>query len=58
MSDARAEGLLSGVYATTIFDWLYSRECASAGFDDLRSELAARLGVVLDGLAPRPGVSA
>jgi AcrR family transcriptional regulator len=57
VSDARAEGLLSGVYVTTIFEWLYTQECACPGFGDLRTELAARLDVVLDGLAPRAGVA-
>ncbi len=52
---ARAEAILSGVYIATLYHWLYCPEACGEGADfDLGDELAARLGVLLDGLvAPR-----
>jgi len=50
----RAESLLSGVYMATIFEWLFCPPEGGQLFTDVRSELTARLTIVLDGMSPRP----
>lgn len=51
----RAHELLTSVYMTTLFQWLFRPvECLSHDFE-LRAELRTRLGMVFDGLAPRHG---
>jgi AcrR family transcriptional regulator len=53
VDDERADALLSGVYMTTLFHWLFCpEECRRQDFD-LRRELRTRLEVVFDGLVPR-----
>ncbi len=49
----RAHSMISGVYVTTLYEWLLCSEgCPpDARIDDLRGELALRLGVLLDGLS-------
>jgi len=50
---ARADAILSSVYIATLFRWLFcSEDCREKEFD-LRRELATRLSLVFDGLAPR-----
>jgi AcrR family transcriptional regulator len=49
----RADALLSGVYITTLFDWLFCpQECVRPDFG-LADELRTRLTIVFDGLTPR-----
>ncbi len=51
---ARADAVLSSVYIATLFHWLACPEdCRDPNFTDLRQELTRRLGLVVDGLAPR-----
>lgn len=53
VSDESADALLSGVYMTTLFHWLFCpEECRRQDFD-LRAELRTRLDLVFDGLVPR-----
>lgn len=48
----RADSLLTSVYMTTLFQWLFCpAECMPHDFD-LRAELRIRLEIVFDGLAP------
>lgn len=50
---ARAHELLTSVYMTTLFQWLFRPvECLAHDFD-LREELRARFTLVFDGLQPR-----
>ena len=53
----RAAALLSGAYISTVYEWLYcpdDHDCASV--PDLRSELSARIGIVVDGLSAHAAV--
>ena len=53
LDDQRAHELLTSVYMTTLFQWLFRpAECLSHDFE-LRAELRARLTLVFDGLEPR-----
>ena len=53
IDDERADALLSGVYMTTLFHWLFCpEECRRTDFE-LRGELRTRLEIVFDGLTPR-----
>lgn len=55
VDDERADALLTGVYMTTLFHWLFCpEECMRKDFD-LRAELRTRLEIVFDGLSPRAG---
>jgi AcrR family transcriptional regulator len=54
VSDVRAGAMLTGVYISTIYEWLYCPDdCHGASVPDLRSELTARLEILIDGLLAR-----
>ena len=55
VSDARAEALLSGIYITTLYHWTCAADGAGDSVPSLRSELAARLHLVMDAIEKPAG---
>lgn len=55
VDNERADAMLTAIYMTTLFHWLFCPpECLRTDFE-LRGELKTRLAIVFDGLVPRPG---
>jgi len=52
----RIEGIVKGIFLSTLFQWLYCPAGHAQCFDDLNEELAARLMLAVEGFAPRPEV--